>query len=207
MEKGFVYILTNDSFVDNLVKIGKSKDHPEKRARGLYTTGLPTPFDVYACLQTVRYNEVEKLIHHLFDLISEEKRINKSREFFNIDPKIALKILKDIQLVLGEEAVLEEPELSNDENTAKRKSVFTFAKKGIPTGSEIKFVEDDSIVAVVHSNRQVLFEGKIFSLSGLTKELFTRMNKVSNSGSYQGPHYFSFKGKKLNEYNNISEDE
>jgi ABC-type multidrug transport system ATPase subunit len=48
----------------------------------------------------------------------------------------------------------------------------------------------------------LLFEGKIFSLSGLTKELFTRMNKVSNSGSYQGPHYFSFKEKKLNEYDN-----
>lgn len=206
MEKGFVYILTNDSFRENIVKIGRSKYHPEQRAKGLYTTSVPTPFDVYASIQTERYVEVENLVHHLFDLISD-KRINKSREYFFIDPKVALKILKDIKDVIGDEAVIEEPEFSDDEKRGSRKSVFTFSKKGIQIGCEITFIDDNSIKAIVHNNRQVIYEGKVYSLSGLTKELYTRMNRVSNSGSYQGPHYFTYKGVKLNELENVLNEE
>src|SRR5690554_1270145 len=104
--KGYVYILTNPSFRDDWVKIGKSKRLPEVRSRELYNTAVPLPYEVYATLYTERYNEAEKMIHNMIDIISD-LRINKSREFFNIDPEDAYDILVDIKNLLGDEAVLE----------------------------------------------------------------------------------------------------
>ena len=57
---GYVYVLTNPSFRDDWVKIGKSKRLPEVRGRELYNTAVPLPYEVYATLYTNKYNEAEK---------------------------------------------------------------------------------------------------------------------------------------------------
>ena len=49
-EKGYVYVLTNPSFRDDWVKIGKSKRLPEVRGRELYNTAVPLPYEIYATL-------------------------------------------------------------------------------------------------------------------------------------------------------------
>lgn len=54
-EKGYVYVLTNPSFRDDWVKIGKSKGLPEVRGRELYNTAVPLPYKIYATLQTEKY--------------------------------------------------------------------------------------------------------------------------------------------------------
>jgi hypothetical protein len=59
--KGYVYILTNPSFREDWVKIGKSKRLPEIRGRELYNTAVPLPFEIYATLKTEKYNQAEKL--------------------------------------------------------------------------------------------------------------------------------------------------
>ena len=42
---GFLYIMSNDSFKESLLKIGKSSRHPESfRKRELATTGVPGKF-------------------------------------------------------------------------------------------------------------------------------------------------------------------
>lgn len=105
-EKGYVYVLTNPSFRDDWVKIGKSKRLPEVRGRELYNTAVPLPYEIYATLQTEKYNEAERMIHRSIDRISD-LRINKNREFFNIAPESAYEILADIKELLGEEAVIE----------------------------------------------------------------------------------------------------
>jgi len=46
------------------------------------------------------------MIHRSIDRISD-LRINKNREFFNIAPESAYKILADIKELLGDEAVIE----------------------------------------------------------------------------------------------------
>ena len=81
-EKGYVYVLTNPSFRDDWVKIGKSKRLPEVRGRELYNTAVPLPYEIYATLQTEKYNEAERMIHRSIDRISD-LRINKNREFLN----------------------------------------------------------------------------------------------------------------------------
>lgn len=208
MEKGYVYILTNPSFRDDWVKIGKSKRLPDVRSKELSNTAVPLPFEVYATLKTSKYHQAERLIHRSIDRISD-LRINKSREFFKISPQIAYEIFIDIQELLGDEAELElhgdNIEIKLDTTSEKRKTsqIFNFYLKGIKDGDLVKFVGDDLVTAVVASSRQVFFEGQLWYLSPLAKELYERENMGNSSGSYQRPFHFTYNGKRLTEIPNI----
>lgn len=70
------------------LKLGKSSRLPEVRGRELYNTAVPLPYEIYATLQTEKFNEAERMIHRSIDRISD-LRINKGREFFNIAPESA----------------------------------------------------------------------------------------------------------------------
>lgn len=202
-EKGYVYVLTNPSFRDDWVKIGKSSRLPEVRGRELYNTAVPLPYEIYATLQTEKFNEAERMIHRSIDRISD-LRINKGREFFNIAPEAAYEILADIKELLGDEAILElkgdNVEVAKDDNSGTKRKVsqrFDFYSRGLKAGDAIRFVGDESITAIVSNERQVLFEEEQWFLSPLVKELYTRMRNVYPSGAYQGPAYFTFNGIKL----------
>ncbi|WP_230852589.1 GIY-YIG nuclease family protein [Acholeplasma laidlawii] len=65
------------------LKLGKSSRLPEVRGRELYNTAVPLPYEIFATLQTGKYNEAERMIHRSIDRISD-LRINKGRGFFNI---------------------------------------------------------------------------------------------------------------------------
>ena len=204
-EKGYVYVLTNPSFRDDWVKIGKSKRLPEVRGRELYNTAVPLPYEVYATLYTNKYNEAERMIHRSIDRISD-LRINKNREFFNIAPEDAYEILLDIKGLLDDEAILElkgdNVEVAEQETTGNKRKVsrrFDFYSRGLKQGDVIRFVDDENITAIVSNERQVLFESEEWFLSPLVRELYTRQGNVYASGAYQGPAYFTFKGVKLTE--------
>ena len=62
-EPGYVYILTNPSFREDWVKIGKSARPVDIRSKELDNTAVPLPFEIYATIQTVKYNDVEKHVH------------------------------------------------------------------------------------------------------------------------------------------------
>lgn len=94
-KKGYVYILTNPSFREDWVKIGKSARSVEERVKELDTTAVPLPFEIYAWIKTSKYNEIEVALHKMIDQLSE-LRIRKGREFFNIPPEQAWAILKTI---------------------------------------------------------------------------------------------------------------
>jgi hypothetical protein len=202
MEKGYVYVLTNPSFKEDWVKIGKSKRIPDVRSKELFNTAVPLPYEIYAFLKTEKYSEAERMIHRSIDRISD-LRINKNREFFNIDPEKAYDILCDIQFLLGDEASVElfgdNVEVESDENGRKvRGERFDFYQRGLKNGDVVHFIDDHEITAIVANNRQVLYKDQLWYLSALARELYTRKNKVSPSGSYQGPAYFLFNGIKLN---------
>ncbi len=204
-EKGYVYVLTNPSFREDWVKIGKSKRLPDVRRKELSNTAVPLDYEVYATLYTEKYNEVETMIHKSIDRISD-RRINEKREFFNIPPEDAYDILYDIKLLLGDEAVLElkgdNVEILNNESIETKRKIsqrFDFYSRDIKDGDVIQFIDDSNIKAVVQGERTVIFENKSWYLSPLVKELYTRMNNVNPSGAYQGPAYFTFNGKKLTE--------
>ena len=210
-EKGYVYVLTNPSFRDDWVKIGKSKRLPEVRGRELYNTAVPLPYEIYATLQTEKYNEAERMIHRSIDRISD-LRINKNREFFNIAPEAAYEILADIKELLGDEAILElkgdNVEVAKEVRKGSKRKVsqrFDFYSRGLKEGDVIRFIGDETITAIVASDRQVLFENEKWYLSPLVRELYTRQGNVNSSGAYQGPAYFTFEGTKLTELSIIEE--
>ena len=98
---GYVYILTNPSFKEDLVKIGITSGTVEKRMKELHTTGVPLPFEEYASYKTTKFKEVETFMHRSLSLIANN-RVNDSREFFSIKPEVALGYLKEIRDLLEE---------------------------------------------------------------------------------------------------------
>ena len=61
---GYVYILTNPSFREDWVKIGKSSRPVDVRSKELDNTAVPLPFEIYATLKTEKYDIVENILHH-----------------------------------------------------------------------------------------------------------------------------------------------
>jgi len=102
---GYVYILTNPSFREDWVKIGKTINIDE-RLKNLDNTSVPLPFEVFATLKTEKYNEAEKLVHRYIQRFTN-LRIRDNREFFNVQPEVALEIFKDVALVI-EDAEIDE---------------------------------------------------------------------------------------------------
>ncbi len=77
MEKdraGYVYILTNPSFREDWVKIGKSSRPVDVRSKELDNTAVPLPFEIYATLKTSKYAMVEKQIHKQIDRLTDLRR-------------------------------------------------------------------------------------------------------------------------------------
>ena len=105
-EPGYVYILTNPSFKEDWVKIGKSSRPVDIRSKELDNTAVPLPFEIDATLKTVKYNEAEKLIHRYIERFTN-LRIRDNREFFNVQPEVALDIFRDVASML-DDAEIEE---------------------------------------------------------------------------------------------------
>lgn len=105
-DPGYVYILTNPSFKEDWVKIGRSSRPVDIRSKELDNTAVPLPFEIYATMRTVKFVEAEKLIHRYIERFSN-LRIRDNREFFNVPPEVALDIFRDVADVLGD-AVIEE---------------------------------------------------------------------------------------------------
>ena len=105
-EAGYVYILTNPSFKEDWVKIGKSSRPVDIRSKELDNTAVPLPFEIYATLKTVKYSEVERAVHQTIDSLTD-LRIRQNREFFNITPSEALNILKRMATMLDDAEITE----------------------------------------------------------------------------------------------------
>ncbi len=105
-EPGYVYILTNPSFKEDWVKIGRSSRPVDIRSKELDNTAVPLPFEIYATMKTEKYVEAEKLIHRYIERFTN-LRIRDNREFFNVQPEVALEIFRDVSELLGD-AVIEE---------------------------------------------------------------------------------------------------
>ena len=100
-DPGYVYILTNPSFREDWVKIGKSSRPVDVRSKELDNTAVPLPFEIFATMKTVKFNEAEKLVHRYIERFTN-LRIRNNREFFNVKPEEALDIFRDVALVIDD---------------------------------------------------------------------------------------------------------
>lgn len=203
-ETGYVYILTNPSFKEDWVKIGKSSRPVDIRSKELDNTAVPLPFEIFATIQTVKFNEVEKLIHKTIDRLTD-LRIRQNREFFNIQPQIALDILRDISTTIDDAFIelyhnnqpIKEAAEVQDEEHHKRRAPFKFSMVNIQIGETVVFTPKNIKVKVASDN-QVEYEGRIYKLSPFTAA-FLPDEMRNASDAYQGPKYFTFNGRPLDE--------
>ena len=205
-EAGYVYILTNPSFKEDWVKIGKSSRPVDIRSKELDNTAVPLPFEIYATLKTVKYEQVEKLIHKTIDRLTD-LRIRQNREFFNVSPAKALDILKDISMTLDDaeidEVYLGDARFKKVEKSAKEPKVsrqrprFKFSMVNIPIGATITFIPTGIEVRVADEDH-VEYEGRIYKLSPFVGT-FMPDDKRNTSGAYQGAKYFAYKGEILDD--------
>ena len=204
-EPGYVYILTNPSFREDWVKIGKTTNM-EKRLKTLNTTALPLPFKVYATIKTSKYEELEKIIHKQIDRLTD-LRINQSREFFNVHPAQALDIFLDQATALDDAIVTKyengKPrqmypvlEKAKEEKEKKpQRPPFDFSMVGLNVGDKVIFDALNLEVKVAGRNK-VEYEGRLWSLSAFCGTYLPE-NMHNASEAYQGPKYFSYQGKTL----------
>lgn len=207
-ERGYVYILTNPSFREDWVKIGKSIRPVDIRSKELDNTAVPLPFEIYATIQTAKYDYVEKYIHKTIDRLTD-LRIRQNREFFNVAPQIALDIFRDIAQILDDavitvyednkpiEDTTQSDEIVDVQEHTPRRGRFKFSIVGISIGEFITFVPT-GIQVKVASDDTVEYEGRIYKLSPFVGT-FMPEDKRNASGAYQGAKYFSYHGKILDD--------
>lgn len=221
-EQGYVYILTNPSFREDWVKIGKSSRPVNIRSKELDNTAVPLPFEIFATLQTVKYDKVEKLVHKTIDRLTD-LRIRQNREFFNVPPQIALDIFRDIAQTIDDAIVTEyeankpirqysmaEPEKADakvehpddpthttaiDRSKSTKKPRFKFSLVDIKIGEELVFIPTGIRVKVA-SDDSIEYEGRIYKLSPFVGT-FLPEEKQTPSGAYQGALYFTYNGERL----------
>lgn len=215
-EKGFIYILTNPSFREDWIKIGKSSKPVNVRSKELDNTAIPLPFEIYATMETSMYHKAERFLHRQIDKLTT-LRIRKSREFFNIPPEKALSIFEDFADLFSDAVIVryennqpippKTPPVAppkrpphQDEPIIKEKqpprSRFRFSMIGLKVGQTIEFVPTGTKVKVASDN-QVSYNGQLYTLSRLTAILMPEEQRCS-SGAYQGPKYFAYQGRTLN---------
>lgn len=186
-ESGYVYILTNPSFREDWVKIGKSARPVDIRSKELDNTAVPLPFEIYATIQTVKYNDVEKHVHKTIDRLTD-LRIRQNREFFNVPPQIALDIFYDIAKMIDDAVVTVYKDNKPISHTEKetpsdltrrivKRGRFKFSMVGIKIGEKITFTPTQTDVKVA-SDDSIEYEGAFTSCLPLLERLCQKKNKI-----------------------------
>lgn len=216
MQPGYVYILTNESFREDWVKIGKSSRSVDVRSKELDNPAVPLPFSIYATMQTSKYNEVEKLVHKTIDRLTD-LRIRQNREFFNVSPSVALDIFRDIastiddakitvyrnNVPMDEDQVNEVAKPGNDSQC--RRKPFRFSMVSIEVGETVTFAPTGLEVKVA-DDKKIEYQGRLYTLSAFVGT-FLPDELRTPSDQYQGPKYFTYKGETLSELRNKLEEE
>ena len=102
---GYVYVLTNSAF-PHLVKIGRTVNSPHIRAEELSSTGVPSKFTVAYYQRFEDCVEAEKMLHNIFS----EYRSNMRREFFDIDAKEAIDVIRELPGQIPDDGEIHEDE-------------------------------------------------------------------------------------------------
>ena len=124
---------------------------------------------------------------------------------FSISSRIALDILRDISTTIDDAVIelyhnnqpIKETAEVQDEEPHKRRAPFKFSMVNIQIGETVVFTPKNIKVKVASDN-QVEYEGRIYKLSPFTAA-FLPDEMRNASDAYQGPKYFTFNGRPLDE--------
>lgn len=103
MKKGFIYILSNSSFKDNLFKIGKTSKSTSQRTKQLSSsTSIPENFEILHEFEFNDLNWAEREVHKELD----KYRYNRKKEFFNCEIEIAKSAILKVQVIDKENQII-----------------------------------------------------------------------------------------------------
>ena len=203
---GVIYILTNPSFPD-FVKIGYAQDI-EKRLKQLNRSEtIPFAFRVYAVYK-VESKLTDKELHKLIDNLNPDLRTianfdgkERVKEFYAMSAEDAYGLLECIAKISGTEDRLQrltpegheilDEQIANEVRETARRGPFRFSDCNIPVGSELTFIENSDIKAIVVDDRRIEYDGETTSVSALAQKLKGFDHPV------QGTLWFLYKGEKL----------
>lgn len=203
---GVIYILTNPSFPD-FVKIGYAQDI-EKRLKQLNRSEtIPFAFRVYAVYR-VESKLTDKELHKLIDNLNPDLRTienfdgkERVKEFYAMSAEDAYGLLECIAKISGTEDRLQrltpegheilDEQIANEVRETARRGPFRFSDCNIPVGSELTFIENSNIKAIVVDDRRIEYDGETTSVSALAQKLKGFDHPV------QGTLWFLYKGEKL----------
>lgn len=191
---GVVYVLSNAAY-DDFVKIGTTEDL-QQRLKDLDNTSVPLPFRCEYAIKVENHEATEKLLHDTFS----DHRVRPKREFFEVAPQ---RVIAAMKLTGGEDVTPKDDietedggvEISN--RVISKRSHFNFEEVNIPPGSEITYVDDDSITATVVDKKKIEFEGETTSTSAAALKL---KNRAGYSWTrISGPQYWKYNDEILAE--------
>ena len=207
--KGVIYILTNPSFPE-YVKIGYADDVKKRLQQLNRSECIPFAFRIYATYGVAdRLSDIQ--IHSIIDSLNPNLRAienfegkKRVREFYAMTAEDAYKLLEGIAKINGmtsnlkkysmtqKDKVAEETAEEIKEEKHERQSPFAFSKCGIKFGEIIEFYADSNIKCVVVDDKNVEYDGQIYSLSALAAKL------AKSKWPVAGPRYFKYNGEGLN---------
>ena len=208
-DNNFVYLLTNTVLNGEWVKIGCCKFRPNADSQFIKQTDLPLPYDIRAVLETPKAKEVMNMIVRQA-AISKPLQPGQNQTFINLPLKDVVELMKGIASILDitivfyhnnipinheEDDEATDEEQTDDEQQKQRKPRFRFSMVGIHVGEYVTFDPTGEKVIVI-SDQKISYRGRNYRLSTFTK-LFVTADLRTNSDSYQGAKYFSYKGKTL----------
>jgi hypothetical protein len=216
-DKGIVYILVNPC-LDGWIKIGMSeKNNIKDRLSELNTpANMPLSFRVYAIYHADNPIAIEKGIHEIIDTINFDLRAREKvdsgrervREFFRMSPVAALDIFKSVAKIRGDTDVIELIEPTEDEQeqeaiVQQRRPNLNLRDIGVVDGSELIFVNDESIICKADcENNKLIYEEKAYSISGLAIKLLNEKCNW-NVKSVAGALYFKYMGQTLSDIRDL----
>lgn len=186
-----IYVLINEA-MPGYVKIGRTGTELEQRVRELSgSTSIPLPFTVFHASIVRNAKFVEEQLHNAFD----NDRINPRREFFTIDPERVVAALKlaEIEDITPNKDIVDSTEDQRALNQAReRLSRFNFKLAQIPAGSEIQFLQDETIKAIVaDDHKHIKWNGEVTSVSDAAWKILKYKYRP------QGTRYWLFEGETL----------
>lgn len=196
---GVIYILVNPAF-PQIVKIGYT-DNLSDRIRQLSNTNVPDTYHCYAIYKVKKRLEDLRL-HKLIDSLDSSLRHVKNKEFYDMPPEKAYDILSAIAQINGDENLLIKNPFNDNYFVSKaeskppevyqhKKTRLTFKMLNIPVGSTLTLATDAKItVQTYDDNNQVIYNGNIYSLSGIAKKLL-------HIPTAHGGRHFKYNGKTL----------
>ena len=113
---GFIYIFSNPSFKDEMIKIGQTAE-VYKRKSELNSTGVPTPFKTEYFAEINNYEVIEKKVHKIL----RQYRVNKDREFFNCYIPKAINVIRECSDIHDEKIYYKSPEEIEAERVMQEK--------------------------------------------------------------------------------------